>query len=136
MTKAAGRGARTPQPAYHNLNELDIKAMIIDYLTTPMHVSGPLFIVVFFAFLRIIGGIRTAAEARQARRNRRDTELAEMRADIAEVKATAQATLATLADLRTHFDEVAGKMDKTADRLDAAVTRLNAPVLRIVPAAE
>ena len=94
------------------------------------------FIIVFSLILRFIGAIRTAQEARQARREKFATDFAELRANVADISANVQATVATLTDLRTHFDTVAGKMDKTADRLDAAVTRMEAPKLRIVPAAE
>jgi hypothetical protein len=94
------------------------------------------FAFAFIVFLRAIWIIRDALEGHAARRERFDAEFAEMRADMAEIKASAQATVATLGDLRTHFDEVAGKMDATADRLDAAVTRMEAPKLRVVPAAE
>jgi septal ring factor EnvC (AmiA/AmiB activator) len=111
--------------------------MTSSYITT-MTPRGVMlsFIFTFWAMYCIVSYVRNAMEARRARREKFDADFAELRADVAGIKASAQATAATLADLRTHFDEVAGKMDKTADRIDAAVTRLTAPVLRVVPSSE
>jgi hypothetical protein len=132
MTKAAGRGDATPRPAYHPLNGQDTEEMT-EYLTTSTLRSGPLFIIVFGVILRIIGSIRTAQEARQARRVRFDAEFAEMRADMAEVKAAVQAILTTLADTLARLDTVAGRLEAAANRMEG---KPEAVKLRIVPAAE